>query len=87
MDFVHQKLEEKKAEVFDSTVNRSYADEIESFRSIAGDADAESLEGFLDRIVSGAESYVSPIVLSPDSDKSHRTASFKRILPHFSSPN
>lgn len=87
MDFVHQKLEEKKAEVFDSTVNRSYADEIESFRSIAGDADAESLEGFLDRIVSGAESDVSPIVLSPDSDKSHRTASFKRILPHFSSPN
>ena len=73
---VHQKIEEEeKAQVFDSTANKSYADEIESFRSIAGDADAESLKGFLDRIASGAESDISPIVLSPDPDKSHRTAS------------
>ncbi|XXG68023.1 hypothetical protein AAC387_Pa06g1223 [Persea americana] len=66
--------EEGKAQVFDSTANKSYADEIESFRSIAGDADAESLKGFLDRIASSTESDISPIVLSPDPDKSHRTA-------------
>lgn len=36
MNFVHQKIEERKTDVFDSTLCKSYADEIKSFKSIAG---------------------------------------------------
>ncbi|KAK7337896.1 hypothetical protein VNO77_18486 [Canavalia gladiata] len=52
----------------------SYASQIESFKSLAGDPDAVLLEEFIDKINAGGEDGVSPIVLSPDSDKSHRKA-------------
>ncbi|KAL6008070.1 hypothetical protein ACLOJK_033576 [Asimina triloba] len=65
--------EEKESKTLDSTIKKSYTAEIESFRSLAGVVDAESLKEFLERIVSGAEADASHIVLSPDSDKSHRT--------------
>ncbi|XP_074328781.1 multisubstrate pseudouridine synthase 7-like [Apium graveolens] len=54
--------------------NKSYDAEIESFRALAGDADADSLKAFIDQINSGAEEAVAHITLSPSSDKSHRTA-------------
>ncbi|XP_027350046.1 multisubstrate pseudouridine synthase 7 isoform X2 [Abrus precatorius] len=50
----------------------SYASQIESFKSLAGDSDAVLLEEFINKINAGGEDSVSPIVLSPDSDKSHR---------------
>ena len=60
----------------DTANTKSYASEIESFRSLAGDSDAKHLEDFINQINSGVEDGISPIVLSPDSDKSHRTVSF-----------
>ena len=53
--------------------NKSYDAEIESFRVLAGDADANCLRAFIDQINSGAEESVAHITLSPSSDKSHRT--------------
>ncbi|KAL2345777.1 hypothetical protein Fmac_007062 [Flemingia macrophylla] len=52
----------------------SYASQIESFKSLAGESDAALLEEFISKINSGGEDSVSPIVLSPDSDKLHRKA-------------
>ncbi|XP_020212407.1 multisubstrate pseudouridine synthase 7 [Cajanus cajan] len=52
----------------------SYASQIESFKSLAGESDAVLLEEFISKINAGGEDSVSPIVLSPDSDKSHRKA-------------
>ncbi|PON87117.1 Pseudouridine synthase [Trema orientale] len=71
--------EVKTAEVNRSETNevgsKSYTSEIESFRCLAGDCDAERFEAFINQINSGAgEESITPIVLSPDSDKSHRTA-------------
>ncbi|XP_062084512.1 multisubstrate pseudouridine synthase 7 [Humulus lupulus] len=55
--------------------SKSYTSEFESFRSLAGDSDAERFEAFMSQINSGdGKESVSPIVLSPDSDKLHRTA-------------
>ncbi|PON73871.1 Pseudouridine synthase [Parasponia andersonii] len=55
--------------------SKSYTSEIESFRCLSGDSDAERFEAFINQINSGAgEESITPIVLSPDSDKSHRTA-------------
>ncbi|XVF31168.1 hypothetical protein REPUB_Repub16aG0122600 [Reevesia pubescens] len=54
--------------------NKSYASEIEKFRSIAGDTDVDRLEAFINQITLGSEGDISSILLSPDSDKSHRTA-------------
>ncbi|XP_068634278.1 multisubstrate pseudouridine synthase 7 [Aristolochia californica] len=54
-------------------VNEDHSSKIESFRSLAGEADAKSLKELLDQIGSGVASNISPIILSPDADKSHRT--------------
>lgn len=59
-------------------IGKSYTSEIELLRSLAGDPDADNLEAFLGKVASGSESQeveVDPIILSPDSDKSHRTVS------------
>lgn len=63
----------------------SYASQIESFKSLAGDSDAVLLEEFINKINAGGEDGVSPIVLSPDSDKSHRkvSMSFGAYFDHF----
>ncbi|GAY44694.1 hypothetical protein CUMW_083820 [Citrus unshiu] len=56
-------------------LNRSYASEIESFRSLAGDSDARCLETLINQVTSGKnKDSIPPIVLSANSDKSHRTA-------------
>nr|XP_025888161.1 multisubstrate pseudouridine synthase 7 isoform X1 [Solanum lycopersicum] len=54
-------------------LNRSYVTEIESFRSLAGNSDADKLKAFIDELNSGADVSDESIVLSPSSDKSHRT--------------
>ncbi|KAE8010054.1 hypothetical protein FH972_006452 [Carpinus fangiana] len=66
--------EETVTMIDDTANNKSYASGIDKFRSLAGDADAKRLEDFISQINSGVEDSVRPIILSPDSDKSHRTA-------------
>lgn len=57
-------------------VNKNYDAEVESFRVLAGESDAESLKSLIGQIASsGGEDSVSPIILSASSDKSHRTVS------------
>ncbi|MED6123561.1 hypothetical protein PIB30_050248 [Stylosanthes scabra] len=58
----------------DTTTVTSYASLLDSFKSLAGDSDASHLEEFLNQINAGDDKSVAPIVLSPDSNKSHRTA-------------
>lgn len=60
----------------DKENTKSYASEIDAFRSLAGNSDAKHLEALLCQINSGVEDSISPVILSPDSDKSHRTVSF-----------
>ncbi|KAG6647237.1 hypothetical protein CIPAW_07G064800 [Carya illinoinensis] len=66
--------EETVTKIDDTTNNKSYASEVDAFRSLAGDSDAKRLEALISQINTGVEDSVSPIILSPDSDKSHRTA-------------
>lgn len=55
-------------------ISKSYDSEVESFRALAGDADAELLEALINQITSSTENDISPVVLNPSCDKSHRTA-------------
>ncbi|KAK3200523.1 hypothetical protein Dsin_023938 [Dipteronia sinensis] len=65
-------VEPAETKVSDQT-NKSHNVEIESFQSLGGDTDAESLEALIGQITSGnSEDSISPIVLSANSDKSHR---------------
>ncbi|KAA8536976.1 hypothetical protein F0562_029454 [Nyssa sinensis] len=73
LDASSKVVEEKETQVFDQ-LNKSYDTELESFRSLAGDCDAVQLKAFLDQISSGVKDGVSPIVLLPNSNKSHRKA-------------
>ncbi|KAJ9564850.1 hypothetical protein OSB04_000816 [Centaurea solstitialis] len=50
------------------------AADIELFRDLVGDSDANSLKEFIDNVNSDAEDRATSIVLSPSSDKVHRTA-------------
>ncbi|XP_068340682.1 multisubstrate pseudouridine synthase 7-like isoform X2 [Pyrus communis] len=63
--------------------SKDYTTEIESFRALADPNDAERLETFIKQINSGGEDGVMPIVLSPDYDKSHRTAVHNFFKQHF----
>nr|GMD01314.1 multisubstrate pseudouridine synthase 7 isoform X2 [Ipomoea batatas] len=65
-------LEEKEVKVTDQP-DKSYATEVESFRSLAGDSDADKLKNFIDKISSGVDVSDEYIILSPSSNKSHRT--------------
>ncbi|KAL3516315.1 hypothetical protein ACH5RR_023217 [Cinchona calisaya] len=67
-------LAEEKEVLLTKQPNKSDDAEIESFRALAGDYNAEMLKALLDQIGSDVEVDVEPIVLSPSSDKSHRTA-------------
>lgn len=60
----------------DPANNKIYASEIDTFRSLAGDSDAKHLEALISQINTGVQDSISPIILSPDSDKSHRTVGF-----------
>ncbi|KAL6970709.1 tRNA pseudouridine(13) synthase [Sarracenia purpurea var. burkii] len=73
---------EKKIKMYDQ-LNKSYDTELESFKSLTGDSDAESLKAFIHQISSGSKDSPSPIVLSPSSDKSHRTAVHNFFKEHF----
>nr|KAJ0205957.1 hypothetical protein LSAT_V11C500261900 [Lactuca sativa] len=57
--------------------NGNHFSKIESFRALVGDSDANSLKEFIDKINSNDEDGVivtnTSIVLSPSSDKVHRT--------------
>lgn len=63
---------------------KDYTLEIESFRSLCGEVDADALKAFLGKVLA-SESDASPIVLSPDPDKSHRAVGFDNfhIFPFF----
>ncbi|KAG9151801.1 hypothetical protein Leryth_002073 [Lithospermum erythrorhizon] len=65
--------EEKAVEVPDQA-DKSYDTELESFRAIAGDKDADTLKAFLDQIGTDFDVCAESVVLSPSSDKAHRTA-------------
>ncbi|KAH8937329.1 hypothetical protein BDL97_16G022100 [Sphagnum fallax] len=49
-----------------------HAADIEAFKALAGESNTELLEKLLAQIVGGNSEAVSPVLLSPDSDKSHR---------------
>ncbi|PIA45026.1 hypothetical protein AQUCO_01700525v1 [Aquilegia coerulea] len=71
LDAPHEEVEVKKNE----ETKLSYTSEIELFRALAGDSNAELLKDLIDKITTpGVTNDVSPIVLSPETDKNHRTA-------------
>ncbi|WCJ43912.1 hypothetical protein M5689_024619 [Euphorbia peplus] len=77
MDVPHEMIEAVEEKNVGTHIGRSYASEIESFKSLAGDSDAERLESFVVQVSCAAtqdNDLVSPIVLSPSADKPHRTA-------------
>lgn len=58
-----------------NNVNSSdYSKHIEAFESLAGKSDAEKLKDLIGQISAGSTENLSPIVLSADPDKAHRTA-------------
>ncbi|KAL9225491.1 hypothetical protein vseg_001408 [Gypsophila vaccaria] len=69
-ELVEKKKEEKIVELLD----KSYTSEIEAFKTLAGDADADRLKEYIEKVNSGGVGDVDPLILSPSSDKAHRTA-------------
>jgi hypothetical protein len=48
---------------------------IEAFKLLCGDSNAELLRSILNNVIEGKKDECDPIVLAPDYDKMHRTAS------------
>eukprot|EP00249_Psilotum_nudum_P012522 c23830_g1_i2 orf=290-1879(+) len=53
--------------------NVKLLEHVEALKIIAGDSNAELVKGLLIKISEGAEDILTPVLLHPDSDKSHRT--------------
>ncbi|KAL9274144.1 hypothetical protein AKJ16_DCAP18869, partial [Drosera capensis] len=73
LDLPPEMTEKEESKVPDQ-LNINFDTELEFFRSLVGDSDTDSLKGLIDKIQNGADDSTSPIVLSPSSDKAHRTA-------------
>lgn len=73
LDAPAETVKEIETKTHDAT-SKDYTTKIESFRSLVDPDDAEQLEAIINQINSGSEDSILPIVLSPDYDKSHRTA-------------
>ncbi|PWZ15949.1 Pseudouridylate synthase 7 [Zea mays] len=65
----------------DATADPSRA--LESFRLLCGEADYHALRGFLERVSEGGDGYLSPIILSADADKAHRSEVHEFIKRNF----
>ncbi|CAO2837057.1 unnamed protein product [Amaranthus hypochondriacus] len=70
---VPPELVEKKEMAVEQS-DKTFTEEIESFRSLVGDTDADCLKELIEKVKAGADQDISPLVLSPSSDKAHRTA-------------
>ncbi|KAK4787053.1 hypothetical protein SAY86_010886 [Trapa natans] len=55
-------------------LNRNYDSEIESFRALLCESDVDLVKTMIDQVKGQPKESISPIVLSPYSDKAHRTA-------------
>nr|CAB3503214.1 unnamed protein product [Digitaria exilis] len=66
---VDVKEEEKAAPSADA----DHSQALELFRALCGDADCDALRGFLERVAAGGDGDVSPVILSADADKAHRS--------------
>ncbi|GJN33200.1 hypothetical protein PR202_gb21771 [Eleusine coracana subsp. coracana] len=70
----------------ESDADADYSRALESFRLLCGDADCDALRGFLERVSEGGDGDASPIILSADADKAHRSEVhdfFKRNFKFF----
>jgi tRNA pseudouridine13 synthase len=68
-----------KPEEESSPIDKDYSTQINSFRILCGDADADALKALLVKISSGSDEEIDPIILSSDSDKLHRSVSFSHL--------
>nr|CAB3461024.1 unnamed protein product [Digitaria exilis] len=66
---VDVKEEEKAAPSADA----DHSQALELFRALCGDADCDALRDFLERVAAGGDGDVSPVILSADADKAHRS--------------
>jgi tRNA pseudouridine13 synthase len=64
-----------EAEKAAPSADSDHSQALESFRVLCGDADCDALRGLLERMSAGGDSDVSPVILSPDADKAHRSVS------------
>ncbi|KAK3135128.1 hypothetical protein QOZ80_5BG0414940 [Eleusine coracana subsp. coracana] len=62
-----------EAEKAAPSADADHSQTLESFRVLCGDADCNALRGLLERMSAGGDSDVSPVILSPDADKAHRS--------------
>ncbi|XP_037472825.1 pseudouridylate synthase 7 homolog [Triticum dicoccoides] len=66
---VDAKEEEKAAPAADADHSKA----LESFSGLCGEADCRALRGLLEKVAAGGEGEFSPVMLSPDADKGHRS--------------
>nr|CAB3458705.1 unnamed protein product [Digitaria exilis] len=67
----------------DSDADADHSRALESFRLLCGEADYDALRGLLERALEGGDEDLSPIILSADADKAHRSEVHEFIKRNF----
>ena len=60
----------------DGDADEDHSRALESFRLLCGEADHDALRGLLGSVLDGGDGNLSPIILSADADKAHRSVGF-----------
>ncbi|CAN6219628.1 unnamed protein product [Urochloa humidicola] len=63
--------------------NADHSRALKSFQLLCGEADYDTLRGFLERVSEGGNGDLSPIVLSADADKGHRSEVHEFVKRNF----
>ncbi|OEL31331.1 Pseudouridylate synthase 7-like protein [Dichanthelium oligosanthes] len=67
----------------DGDADADHTRALESFRLLCGEADYNALRGFLERVLERGDGDLSPIILSADADKAHRSEVHEFIKRNF----
>ncbi|KAI4990801.1 hypothetical protein ZWY2020_039172 [Hordeum vulgare] len=72
LQYVDAKEDKKAASAADADHSKA----LELFSGLCGKADCRALRGLLGKVAASSEGELSPIMLSPDADKAHRSVGF-----------
>ncbi|XP_039833701.1 multisubstrate pseudouridine synthase 7-like isoform X3 [Panicum virgatum] len=67
----------------DGDADEDHSRALESFRLLCGEADHDALRGLLGSVLDGGDGNLSPIILSADADKAHRSEVHEFIKRNF----
>ncbi|KAM0881419.1 hypothetical protein ACQ4PT_032977 [Festuca glaucescens] len=80
LDLPDECVEPKEEEKAAPSADADHSQALEKFSGLCGEADCSALRGLIEKAAAGSKGDFSPVILSPDADKAHRSVG---LVPRF----